>query len=98
MINESPLAFKLDDSRILSLLVERMLRGYNFGLRAGGQCGIAEKLNLPLMKVGPVLRRLEREGLVEGVRRSHTRWHATTRAIALHGFAEGLQLKLEHFL
>ena len=43
-------------------------------------------------------RRLEREGLVEGVRVSRTRWHATTRAIALHGFAEGLQLKLEHFL
>ena len=98
MINESPLAFKLDDSRILSLLVERRLRGYNFGLRAGGRSGIAEKLGIPLMKVAPTLRRLEREGLVEGIRMSHLRWHATSRAIALHGFAEGLQRGIEDFL
>ena len=98
MINESPLAFKLDDARILSLLVERRLRGYNFGLRVGGRCGIADRLNLPLMKVGPMLRRLEREGLVEGVRWSRTRWYATTRAIALHGFAEGSKTTLEDFL
>ena len=98
MNNESPLAFKLDDSRILSLLVERRLRGYNLGLRVGGRSGIAEKLNIPLMKVGPMLRRLERDGLVEAVRRSHTRWHATTRAITLHGFAEGSRTTLEDFL